>query len=320
MAQSRLLEPGYKPQFSGHETFPLRYGWLKKAFDAVSETEDQEENKYVFAAEDAIARFGVGKNMVSSIRHWAVSAKIIETPPTAQKHITTKLGQNIFDNEHGLDPFMEHPSTGWVIHWNLSSHTEKTTWFWAFNHFHSATFDREQLVLGLSRVAQDRAWSRAATGTIKRDVECFLRSYAVRPSTGISNHEETLECPLAELGLIKPIGRRDGFRFVRGAKASLEDGVFLYALADFWKQSTSASTLSFETIAYEPGSPGQVFLLDENELSERLLDLENITDGAFRWSETAGLKQVVRHEELSNELLLRFIELAYPSKDTKRAA
>ena len=55
MAQSRLLEPGYKPQFSGHETFPLRYGWLKKAFDAVSETEDQEENKYVFAAEDAIA-------------------------------------------------------------------------------------------------------------------------------------------------------------------------------------------------------------------------------------------------------------------------
>ena len=26
---------GKKPQFSGHETFPLRQLWLKKAFDAV---------------------------------------------------------------------------------------------------------------------------------------------------------------------------------------------------------------------------------------------------------------------------------------------
>jgi hypothetical protein len=26
---------GAKPQFSGHETFPLRQLWLKKAFDAV---------------------------------------------------------------------------------------------------------------------------------------------------------------------------------------------------------------------------------------------------------------------------------------------
>ena len=25
----------YRPKLSGHETFPLRYGWLKKALDAV---------------------------------------------------------------------------------------------------------------------------------------------------------------------------------------------------------------------------------------------------------------------------------------------
>ena len=36
MTRGPLYEPDYKPQFSGHETFPLRYGWLKKAFDAGS--------------------------------------------------------------------------------------------------------------------------------------------------------------------------------------------------------------------------------------------------------------------------------------------
>ena len=46
------------------KTFPLRYGWLKKAYDAVRKSEDQADNGEVFSGPDAIARFGVGKNMV----------------------------------------------------------------------------------------------------------------------------------------------------------------------------------------------------------------------------------------------------------------
>ena len=70
-----LYRDGYSPQLSGHETFPIRYGWLKKAFDAVRDTEDQDDNRQVFSGADAIARFGVGKNMVSSMRHWATAAR-----------------------------------------------------------------------------------------------------------------------------------------------------------------------------------------------------------------------------------------------------
>jgi hypothetical protein len=320
MPQSPIYAPDYRPQFSGHETFPLRFGWLKKAYDAIQETAEQDENKSVFSGDDAIARFGVGKNMVSSIRHWAHAAQIIDAPATAPKYVATALGEKIFDEQSGLDPFMEHPATEWLVHWNLAARPEKTTWFWAFNHFHSTTFDREHLVTGLERLAQERSWSRVAKATIKRDVECFLRSYVIKPTTGSTNHEETLESPLAELGLIKPIGRRDGFRLVRGAKRSLEDGIFLYALSDFWNRFTNASTISFETIAHEPSSPGRVFLLDENDLAERLLDIEEASRGAFRWSETAGLKQVVRNVDVTDELTLAFIDLAYPSNDTKKAA
>ena len=40
MARGPLFQDTYRPQFSGHETFPPRYGWLKKAFDAVRVTKE----------------------------------------------------------------------------------------------------------------------------------------------------------------------------------------------------------------------------------------------------------------------------------------
>ena len=61
-----------RPQFSGHETFALRAGWPKKAYDAAA------EDAAVFSGDAAIARFGVGKNMVRSIRHWALAAGVLD--------------------------------------------------------------------------------------------------------------------------------------------------------------------------------------------------------------------------------------------------
>ena len=60
MLRGPLGKDDYRPQFSGHETFPLRYGWLKKAYDAVSKTEGV-GSRNVFLDFDAIAQFGVGQ-------------------------------------------------------------------------------------------------------------------------------------------------------------------------------------------------------------------------------------------------------------------
>src|SRR3974390_2917864 len=127
MARGLLYHPEYKPLFSGHETFPLRYGWLKKAFDAVAASGDQPGNKHIiFLTDDAIARFGVGKNMVASIRHWATSAGIIADLPGEEDHlIPTHLGNLIF-GPHGTDPYMEMPTTLWLIHWNIAGRPTKT--------------------------------------------------------------------------------------------------------------------------------------------------------------------------------------------------
>lgn len=319
MPRGKIYHENYKPQLSGHETFPLRYGWLKKVFDAVYSSEDGSDNKSIFIGDDAIARFGVGKNMVASMRHWANAVGIIADGETPGAIITTNIGRKLF-GPHGLDPYLEHPASLWLIHWQLSGHTEKTTWFWAFNHYPGLTFERDGLVRGLEKVAKERSWSRAAASTIRRDVECFVRTYVAKNVGAQSSPEDALESPLAELGLIKAVGKNDGFRFVRGPKSTLGDGVFLYSLIDFWSDYSPAKTLSFEAIAHEPGSPGRVFLLDENDIAERLLDLEDSTDGAFRWSETAGLKQVLRDVDLNLGIALDYIDADFHPASKREAA
>ena len=310
MLRGPLGKDVYRPQFSGHETFPLRYGWLKKAYDAVSKTEGV-GSRNVFLDSDAIARFGVGKNMVASMRHWANISGILEDRSAEGSIVTTPLGTRIF-GEKGLDPYMEHPATAWLLHWNIAASTSKTTWFWAFQHFPHPNFEREMLVQGLQNLAEERRWTRASPATIRRDVSCFIRTYVAQPPSNPGGFEDGLECPLTELGLIKATGRRDGFRFVRGPKPSLGAGVFGYAVTRYWNANyAGAATLSFEALAHEPGSPGRTFLLEEDDLVTMLMSLEETTKGAIRWSETAGLKQLIRARELTVEESLNLFEKDY---------
>ena len=89
------------PSFSGHQTFPFRYTWLKKGVEAVS------DNPTIFSSENASVILGVGKNMVSSIRHWCSVAGLIKTDGFQRgRCIPSELGRSIFD-ENGFDPYLE---------------------------------------------------------------------------------------------------------------------------------------------------------------------------------------------------------------------
>ena len=315
MLRGPLYREDYHPQLSGHETFPVRYGWLKKAFDAVRATEHEEDNRYVFSGADAIAHFGVGKNMVASMRHWATVGGVIQDDPGRSRIVTTPFGQLIF-GESGLDPYMEHPATAWLIHWHLCGRETKTTWFWAFHYLPSVTFERETLINGIEKLAEDRKWNRASPATIRRDVSCFIRTYVPQAPSSRNNYEDGLESPLIELGLIKATGRRDGFRLVRGSKPSLGLGVFGYAVTDFWNRFfNQANTLSFEALAHEPGSPGRVFLLDENDMVDMLAGLGEVSRGIYQWSETAGLKQLIRTRVIPVDGYLRYVSEDYRAAD-----
>lgn len=313
MFRSLLDLSDVRLQFAGHETFPLRYGWLKKAYDAVQAEQQENEIKNnglsctIFNDDAAIALFGVGRNMVISMKHWAIATEVLsaeDRPGERATRISTgKLGDLLFGDS--FDPYLEHPGSLWLLHWMLAGKPGRATvWHWAFNEFHEPTFDRELMRRRLQRRCKELSEAgRLGKGrtisdiTIRRDIECLVRTYFVMTGGARRGPEDSIESPLAELGLIQKAGVGDLYRFRRGPKSSLPDEVFLFALVEFWRTYyPGRRSFSVDFLTFERGSPGQVFLLDEESVAERLVRLDAITDGALRWDESSGMRQLYAHQ------------------------
>ena len=161
--------------FSGHETFPFRYTWLKKGVDAVR------ENSTIFADDSATVTLGVGKNMVRSIQHWCQVSRLIENDAMGlnqrRRFVPTQFGNSIFADD-GFDPYLEDMATLWLIHWQLTTNTNRaTTWYWAFSIFGQNEFGRDTFIAELINWAERNTRNRISENSIKRDIDCFLRTY-----------------------------------------------------------------------------------------------------------------------------------------------
>ncbi|NQE65007.1 DUF4007 family protein [Caulobacter sp. RHG1] len=298
-----FTESDTRGAFAGHETFPLRLLWLKKAYNVA---EDGLPSR-TFQEPDAIGRFGVGKNMAMSIRFWALSAGVLEEYQGRLK--PTEFGQLILSDK-GLDPYLEEPATIWALHAHLAGQPlPSTTTYFAFSGLNLQEFDAATLVSELEAVVAKRGW-RATSGTLKRDVEVLLRGYVSRTDA----NEDAVEPLMAELGLIRETRSGGYFEFVRGPKPSLPDGVFAYALARFWERRHHASpTLSVEQASYGPGSPGRIFKLGEDDVAARMSRVEAYTNEAWRFTDTAGLRQIQKIKDID---LMSLLRSAYHPKGT----
>jgi hypothetical protein len=254
--------------------------------------------------EISMVRYGVGKNMVHSMHHWAELCGVAKGSHDASKVSLTDFGRRVVADR---DPYLEEAGTIWALHWRVAtSPSLATTWYWMFNGYPSPLFDARSAVDSIRAAASAHGWRVPSEGTLARDVDCFVRCYTVsRAKKGVLT-EDSLECPFAELELVQPAPERGVFEFQRGPKPSLPDAVFAFSLAEFC-QEIATDTIGFEHVAHAPGSPGRVFKLDEASVSERLERIAEVSDGAFRWIDTAGLRQLqrVRPDLEPLELLLR---------------
>jgi hypothetical protein len=280
-------------QFSGHETFPFRYPWVKKGFEAVL------GDSGIFTRDDAITTLGVGKNMVRAIRHWCLAAGILEEGEKEGVKVS-RLGELLLADD-GLDPYLEDPASLWLLHWQIATNRYRsTTWFWTFSHFHEPEFTRESLGSALFKWTQTLPGKQVAESSLKRDVEVFLRTYVPSRQSRGDMAEDTLDCPLVELGIITQPAGSQSFMFRRGRQLGLSDSILLYATLSFWEAFAPAlGTLAIQDLARQPGSPGRVFKIDESSLVERMEGIEKLTGGAISFGETAGLRQLYRREKIA---------------------
>lgn len=296
-----------RASFAGHETFPFRYTWLKKAVRHI------ERDAAGFTRDDAMVELGVGKNMVRSIRHWALTAGLVEEDPRVPNNRgsilrATRLGRALLDDD-GWDPHFEDPGTAWLLHWQLASCSEAaTTWYWVFNHVPQPEFTKDDLIRWLSVLAQENRWSRVAPTTLQRDVECFIRTYVPARASRTLPLEETLDCPLVELELVRESRQRGNFVLQRGPHDLLPTAIFAFGLVTYVARYLGGThSIPLEKIAFAPGGPGRVFALREESLLHRLEQLEGLTGGAIAFDDTAGLRQVLVRRSLDPlQLLTRY--------------
>ncbi|MBI4446683.1 MAG: DUF4007 family protein [Acidobacteria bacterium] len=278
--------------FSGHETFVFRHGWLKKAYDAVR------EDPRIFTRNEALVELGVGKNMVRSIRHWALATQVLqeEAGTRGTSLHPTQFGEFLFG---GHDQYLEDPGSLWLLHWKLCTNGARcSTWSWALN-MPTTRFTRESLLSRIYEGLGSQMGTQPSEHTLRRDVDCFLRTYVSPKMQDGVVLEDTLDCPLVELHLISE--RTPGeFEFRRAEQATLPPAIFVYGLLEFWGAfAKHRQTLAFSEIAYGLNGPGNIFKLDEHSLAHRLEQIEETTLGKIVYTATAGIQQVYRRESVN---------------------
>lgn len=267
------LEQATTPMFASHQTFHPRFGWIKKGYDAAV------MDPTVFNLKSAPVQLGVGKNMVEAIRFWALATKVITRRPHPGRprlsvYTPTHIGRALLDDRIGLDPYTEDLTTLWVLHWlAVSERSVLPVWRLAFNDFGALEFTDEELLRYCVDEIAATTWSQPTTGSVQKDVDCLLRMYSRRETAGRQNVDDLIDSPFRELELVRtsPASDRNGFRFVRGKKRNLPAAAITYACLDYMARSSEGSqTISLTRLAVDPGSPGRIMKLTEQDISDAI--------------------------------------------------
>jgi hypothetical protein len=282
--------------FTGHDSFALRHGWLEKAFHEVKR---KEGHGNPFSSNDSIIRFGVGKNMVNAIKHWALASNFIlkgEHGYEASDYAIAVMKD--------LDPYLEKSSTLWKVHYEIAKNPLNTTIYWVFSHLNSASFSREHLERRLVEYCEKNERSAPAQKTLKTDVSVTLSMYCGGKNSSHRSEDE-ISYPLQELGLIRM--NHDGtYSIAIGPKKSLSDGLLISAIHDFWDSTDANSTsIKLDTLLYSARSPGRIFALSETELLDRVARISDRTNGMLEVSETAGIVQIFKNQRKFKPELLK---------------
>ena len=156
-----------KMRLQGHEKFPLRDGWLNKGLQEVNRNED------AFLKKDAPDSFGIGNNMVKSLRYWMRALGLIEEK--SGKAYLSKVGRVILEK----DPYLEDAFSLWVMHTCIANNVdEATSWYMYFNRCDADELEKEQIIAILHReVAKYAQGQSFSDKSLANDAEVLLSMY-----------------------------------------------------------------------------------------------------------------------------------------------
>lgn len=278
-------------RFSGHESFVCRYGWLPKAYQAVSVDPGLLKDE-----ERAMHTLGIGRNMLKSLQFWCEATGTL-VPVAGLGHGPGPIGRKLFDPEHGWDQHLESLESLWLLHWRLCTGAALAAWSEVFGEGRLVRFDRQRLVAALAQRAEGSA-RPLAHSTLEQHSAIFLQSYYQAERSG----DDTSWCPLQDLALLRATKEEDGrivFNTDLRVPIGLSSRVFAIALVAFVASvDKDSSAVDFHRLLKGVNSPGVVFRLDEYQLRAFV---ENVAQGplrdAMRFIDTSDTQSVVLNRD-----------------------
>ena len=278
--------------FSGHETFSCRAYWPKKGFEFIV-------NNNKFNDNDALVKLGVGKNMVSSIKHWLKSFCIIDKDESI-----FPFWKFILDDK-GYDPYIENKGTLWLLHYFIVKTNYASLYNYVFNSYRKEKieFVKSHLVRYIIMQLELLEFKNFTINTIEKDVNVLLKNYCYSNSVN-ANIEDDLSSLLIELELIEKSNitgsSEQHYTFGISDRNDIPWQVFLYTLLDTFKNEVSVDLHSLET--YD-NSPGLIFCMNKSGIIYKMQEIaENISDVVYK--NDAGIITLSGLDLLDENLIL----------------
>lgn len=277
-------------KLQGHEKFSLRDGWIGKALKYI-DTSNEAEYSDVFLRKDAPDIFGIGNNMVKSLRYWMKALGLSEEKSHAGVKLTP-IGTTI----KKFDPYFEDVFSVWITHTMISTNFENaTTWYLFFNNFDVIDFRKDIVFDCLQRELLGYV-DKFSEKSFQNDIDVLLNMYS-KDKEIVDPEDKTLS-PFAQLGLVR---YKDGeYAKEHPDKRKVNEWIILFYLT---RKYNNGDSVSINDLIEGKESISSLFQLTPTHANEILDKLDS--RGYVRVNRTAGLDVVYMETDIKPEEVMR---------------
>lgn len=267
-----------KIRLQGHEKFVLREGWINKALMILPGNPD------AFTRKDATDLFGIGSNMVKSLRYWMRVLGLTDVSGTKLSEVGKLIAK--------YDPYLENVFSLWIMHSYISKNIEDaTTWFMFFNRCDADDMEKNEIEnILLREVKKYAAGTVFSEKSLSNDVDVLLNMYS--QSKEKADPEDKSISPFVQLSLIKKMNGR--YIKKHPSRTQFPDEIVLYELA---LRKIGKEGLSIENIVFGERGLNKIFNMTAimaNDYFDRL-----DASGYIRVDRTAGLDMLYPMQKLA---------------------
>lgn len=273
---------GCVPSFARHGGYPPRWSWPAKVHAALR------EDPLALTRAEAPVSLGVGSSLVVPMRFWSLAFGLIrqdERPRGLPRPAyLTDRGYWLLDEEEGADPYLEDPTTLWLLHWWLLSAQpcHLPTFRYLFGTWWRSRFTHRELRTAVQEAAVATGWPRPADRSVSRDITALTSMYGTTGQpTQHSGYaiEEGVINPFRQLGVLeldpdaqRRTAQRTGtqLRVQRNRGALAPHTVLAYACLNYaqLQGACAPGTITLGRLHTDPAGPGRLLLADRGACAQ----------------------------------------------------